>query len=685
MPKEWQDGRIVPGKPPAKPLKGRGAKREPASDIRDAQSRPIPRKVVEWFLRKLDTAHKVSVRLDDDYTASKVPHMSPEAAHLLSTHVATWARLADTERESARNREKASLDSLSTMGAPREFRDGKVVLSLPKESLAAAHCWKPDFDGEVYQAVLHYYNYLPAEHVGTITDPNGYPAKVMSPEAARLYRSHRTFWEAKYAESKVQSRVRSKERRQAAEASADQAATSAGLSRVELETKLDRLGMLVEQDNLQLVAGMIAGFGDAWLYEALLAGSWIEPDGDLKPGKILKRFKKRAELILVMALAAMPDGLAIDPSLHRASAMIIEINADTVDIVADLGPRLPNLKARWAERWDFRDAEFKKLHPETAAFLGARIQGGLVLSVGKLGPDAAAALAKISGVLEFDGLETLPEAVAASLATHVGDLAFPSLRSISQGAAAALEKHAGRLTLGEDDEFTVDAAVARYLARHAGLVSLPATRRLDAQAASMLATQEHGVELPLINEFPDGPSGIALCERLAAGPGRTLIFYDLQTLSAECASALAAFPGDLTIYAKAWSDEALIALARHQGNLEIKTPCIADAVGRALSQRGASTCLTIAEQYLSPKRTSVSNGAASALSAYQGKLAFMGQVEVSAEGAAILTQRSSLVLSRSKLKPHIRKIFEFAGAWQDAVWTRRGRFVTNDSRKTRRT
>jgi hypothetical protein len=264
-------------------------------------------------------------------------------------------------------------------------------------------------------------------------------------------------------------------------------------------------------------------------------------------------------------------------------------------------------------------------------------------------------------------------------------LAFTSLTSLSQGAAAALEKHTGRLTLGEYGEFMVDAAVARHLARHAGPVSLPKTKRLDAQAAAMLAAQKHGVELPLIKEFPDGPSGIALCERIAAGPWPKVVFYDLQSLTPECASALAAFPGDLTIYAKAWSDEALIALAQHQGNLEIKTPCISDAAGRALSQRGASTCLTISEQYLNPKRTSVSDRAASTLSSYQGKLAFMGQVEVSPEGAALLTQRSSLVLHRSKLKPRIRKIFESAGAWQDAVWTRRGRLANQGSGKAKRT
>lgn len=670
LPKEWQRGRISLGKPPAKPLKGRNAERLRAADVRDSDDLPIPRKVCDWFVRKLDPSHKVSVRTDDAYGAPKIAHVSPEAAHLLRKSAAAWARLADAEQDSARKREQESLDALATIAAPKEFQDGKVVLAKPRKPVNQAYCWKPDFEGEVYQAVLRYYGYLPAEHVGSITDSRGYPAKVMSPEAAELYRAHRSFWEAKHLESKADSKAASAARSQAAEISIDKAATSAGLSRVELEAKLDRLGMLVEEDNLRLVADMIAGFGDAWLYEALLAGSSVEPDGNVKPGKILKRFKERAKLIVVLALAAMPDGLSLDPSLHHDSAMLIEIDAHTVDILAEIAPRLPNLKARWAERRNFQAPELQELRLEIASFLAARIQGGLMLSVSRIGPVEAAALAKINGELVLDDLEVLPEAVAASLASHAGDLAFPSLTSISQGAAVALEKHVGRLTLGDHDEFTIDATVARHLARHPGLLSLPSTRRLDSEAASMLAAHKHGVELPLIKVFPDGPGGIALCERIAAGPRKSVIFYDLESLSPECASALAAFPGDLTIYAETWSDEALIALARHQGKLEIKTSCIPDAAGMALSLRGAATCLTFAERYLSPKRTFVSDGAAKALSSYQGQLAFIGQIEMSSEGAKMLTQRPSLVLHRSKLKPPVRKIFESVGAWKDAVWTR---------------
>lgn len=65
LPKEWQSGRIVLGKLPAKPLKGRNSERVPTADLRDADGLPIPRKVCDWFVRKLDPSHKVSVRADD--------------------------------------------------------------------------------------------------------------------------------------------------------------------------------------------------------------------------------------------------------------------------------------------------------------------------------------------------------------------------------------------------------------------------------------------------------------------------------------------------------------------------------------------------------------------------------------------------------------------------------------------
>lgn len=121
-PEEWQDGRIVPASPPAKPLQGRNSQRIPVDTIRDADDRPIPRTVSEWFVRKLDASHKVSARTQD-YV--KKPHVSPEAASLLREKAAAWAHLIGQERDAAREREQARLESLATIPAPDEFRDGK--------------------------------------------------------------------------------------------------------------------------------------------------------------------------------------------------------------------------------------------------------------------------------------------------------------------------------------------------------------------------------------------------------------------------------------------------------------------------------------------------------------------------------------------------------------------------------
>ena len=703
-PKEWQGGRIVFDTPPAKPVRGRGSESVPLADLRDAQGHPIPQKVCDWFARKLDASHKMTWRPDGSYDAAKESYLSPEAAQLLRQEAATWARLADAERDDARKREQESLDSLTMIAAPTEFHDGKVILAKPKQPVAKEYCWKPDFDGEVYQAVLHYYGYLPAEHVGSITDPNGYPAKAMSPEAAQLYRAHRAFWEGKHVESKTQSKAASTARRQAAEVNVDKAAASAGLSRVELEAKLDRLGMLLEENNLQLVADMIAGFGDAWLYEALLAGSSVEPDGDLKPGKILKRFKKRANFILVLALAAMPEGLSLDPLLHRDALINIDVGAGMVDILAEISPRLPNLKPRL----NYGDlADLEELGLPAAEFL-ARCEAGLSLAVKRLGVDAAASLAKHEGELALWQLETidptvaaalaqhqgaltlglneLPDEIAAALALHQGDLEFLSLIGLSKAAAAALEKHTGTLSLRGVGE--LDAETARHLGRHAGPVRLPSVRQLSYEAAVALAAQSHGVELS-IEDLPAGDLAVRLCQRMAAGPGIDLClpikslnaecaaalaaFHgeylrlgNLNSLSSDCATALAAFRGTLSLDVKAWEEDALIALAQHQGELRIDPTSLSTSAATALSQRGSSTRLTIS----SYQAISLSDEAADALRTYPGELASINGLEISPIAAKLLAQRHSLIVYRSRLKASIRKIFESAGTWRDTVWTR---------------
>lgn len=689
VPKEWQHGRIVLAHPPAKALKGRGADRIKATEVSDRSGRRLSRKLCEWYVRKLEARHKVLVSDPDSYGTKKTPHLSPEAADLLREHAAVWSQLFDHERKAAQEGEQARLESLSALTVPADFQNGKVLLPAPRQPLAKSFCWKPDFEGESYQAVLHFYGYLPAEHVGSVRDANGYPAKVMSPEAAELYRQHRAFWEAKHAESRLHARKASADRVTAANLGIRDAAASAGLSRSDLEAKLKRLSLLVEKGHLRLVASMIAGFGDAWLYKSLLAGASVDPSGDLRPGKTLRRFNERSDLVFVLAVAYMPERLKLDKSVRRDAAVVVDVDGDTVDIVAELSQRLPALKARWApEAFEKLDL----LSPQTARFLAAQGQD-LSLAVREIRLEEAASLSKLKGDLDLPrltgidsataealarhkggltlGLTELSEDVARCLANHDGDLTFPCLASISPAAAAALVKHAGTLTLGRWDEgqFTLDATAANHLARHAGPVNLPGLKRLDSEAALALAAQSHGLDVTNIEEFPQGEGGTRLCERIAAGGpshGHVIHLTELETLSAACASVLATSDAELNLRVKAWNDDALIALAKHRGSLVINPKHISDAVGLSLSQRGDATSLVIEEG----DSASMTEGAARALRDYEGTLAFEGSVELSPAAARLLTGRKSLSLYRSKIKPSIRKVFDAAGAWQGSVWTR---------------
>ena len=252
-PEEWQNGRIVLSKPPLKPMKGRNAARTAVGD----SSWWLPKTVCKWFEEKLEELHKVKF-----YEAGT--SISPEAAELLRSKSMEWYWLFEKEKSGDKERARMKIVSLATVKAPQEFQGGRVVLPLPKKPLKEVYQSKSDFDGEDYAAVLNFYDYLPEEHLGTVVDSSGYPAKITTSEAADLYRNHRAFWEGKHAEVMAKAKAAAATRKKAAKENFDKAAASAGLSREELDAKLNRLGELVEQENLKLAADMIANFGDAW-------------------------------------------------------------------------------------------------------------------------------------------------------------------------------------------------------------------------------------------------------------------------------------------------------------------------------------------------------------------------------------------------------------------------------------
>lgn len=701
-PLEWNGGRIFPNNGPAKPLTGRGAERVEAGSA----SWWLPKKVCDWFVQKLHDTHKAPVR-GDGYGASRTLQISPEAAGLLRDKAEVWLVLSEIELAATKAQIKGKLKSLASMEAPREFRNGRIVLPPPEKPLGKVYRWKPDFDGQDYQSVLHYYTYLPAEHMGSIMDPNGYPAKAMSPEAAALYQRNRAFWEAKQIESKSQAKAAGAERAKTAKKRVEKAALAAGITSKELDAKLDRLSELANEDNLTLVADMVAGFGEAWLYEALLAGASITPEGGLKPGRVLKRFKERAEIIMLLAIASMPEGVEVDPSIRTDAPISMTVNAKNVDLVAEsIAPQLPNLKPRMqgleylesllstTATFLVRQERVLSLHGlQKVGIAEARtlssLEGDIYLDgLRQIDPGVAEALARVRGRLSFGGLSSvseqvarelgshvgdlslnlkeLPESIAASLACCKGDLELLGLKTITSSAAAELAKHCGKLTLGEDDGgsgFRLGADAAECLARHSGPVALPSLKRVTAETALALSSLSHHIEVENIVEFPNGIAGARLCERIAMNPDDSLTFYDLKRLQPECAAALAAFTGSLYLSVDNWNDAALVALAPHQDSLEVDAKHISDDVGYAFGERGVTSELKLGS-------VSMTDVAAQALGKYPGKLEVSGDLDVSVTGAGHLVERASMSLYRSKIKPAVRKVFESAGSWSDSTWTR---------------
>ena len=701
-PLEWNGGRIFPNNGPAKPLTGRGAERVEAGSA----SWWLPKKVCDWFVQKLHDTHKAPVR-GDGYGASRTLQISPEAAGLLRDKAEVWLGLSEIELAATKAQIKGKLKSLASMEAPREFRNGRIVLPPPEKPLGKVYRWKPDFDGQDYQSVLHYYTYLPAEHMGSIMDPNGYPAKAMSPEAAALYQRNRAFWEAKQIESKSQAKAAGAERAKTAKKRVEKAALAAGITSKELDAKLDRLSELANEDNLTLVADMVAGFGEAWLYEALLAGASITPEGGLKPGRVLKRFKERAEIIMLLAIASMPEGVEVDPSIRTDAPISMTVNAKNVDLVAEsIAPQLPNLKPRMqgleylesllstTATFLVRQERVLSLHGlQKVGIAEARtlssLEGDIYLDgLRQIDPGVAEALARVRGRLSFGGLSSvseqvarelgshvgdlslnlkeLPESIAASLACCKGDLELLGLKTITSSAAAELAKHCGKLTLGEDDGgsgFRLGADAAECLARHSGPVALPSLKRVTAETALALSSLSHHIEVENIVEFPNGIAGARLCERIAMNPDDSLTFYDLKRLQPECAAALAAFTGSLYLSVDNWNDAALVALAPHQDSLEVDAKHISDDVGYAFGERGVTSELKLGS-------VSMTDVVAQALGKYPGKLEVSGDLDVSVTGAGHLVERASMSLYRSKIKPAVRKVFESAGSWSDSTWTR---------------
>jgi len=182
-----------------------------------------------------------------------------------------------------------------------------------------------------------YVSILPKDHVKKVS---GYSREVfeISDVAAKLLVEHRDFFRSVRQSKRIQILAGENEKLQ-------NVAESAGFSREELQAKINKLAGLVTDGNFQLVADILAGAESPWLYQALLVGASITPDGAIKPGKPLRIFKKHADFVFLLVLALMPEGLELDSSLHHEAKVEAKLTDETVGIALEkIADRLPGLR-----------------------------------------------------------------------------------------------------------------------------------------------------------------------------------------------------------------------------------------------------------------------------------------------------------------------------------------------------
>lgn len=239
-----------------------------------------------------------------------------------------------------------------------------------------------------------------------------------------------------------------------------------------------------------------------------------------------------------------------------------------------------------------------KVLPVEIATILARHEGPLSLDgLTQLSPDAAAALAAHKPVpnfgrfdLSLNGLKSVSPATAEALATHRGILALYSLETLdSLPLAKKLAGQSGELRLGLT---SLSPVIATELAKNEGVFEdrsrpgvverrgdlAPSILRLDdlaalsPQAAEALSAHQGILVLNGLTSL-DPKAAAALARRKggrmsSSRLGVTLVMNRLPTLSPECATALAAFPGELVLNSiTEISPETAAALAKHKGRL----------------------------------------------------------------------------------------------------------------------
>lgn len=326
-PSEWVNGRIVLSGP-AKPISGIGSERAKVWSFwhYHRSSWWLPKPLLNWFILKLPDDHKGKGGI------------SPEAERLLVEKAKCWFWIFNNDS--------------SKTSAPAEWVNGKIVLP-PLDSNAI---WRSKTGmSKSHRIPISFFDWyvsiLPKEHVKKVS---GYSRDVfeISELAANLLVANRDFFRSVRQSKRIQTLEGQNEKLQ-------NVAESAGFSREELKAKLNKLGGLVKGKNFQLVADILAGAENPWLYQALLVGASLTKDGELKPGKPLRLFKEHADFVFLLVLAFMPEGLELDSSLHRGAKVEAKLTDETVGIALEkIADRLPGLQAisecRELESFQFR-------------------------------------------------------------------------------------------------------------------------------------------------------------------------------------------------------------------------------------------------------------------------------------------------------------------------------------------
>jgi hypothetical protein len=617
VPVEWVDGKIVLRAPPANPLKGKGNQRLTKESLGWA----ITEGLFDWFYKHLEDRHKTSGRiihndgdalrdmLDEDPNFNNNYYaISPEANKLLKDKLEFWKEKVREGSKLKREQKKQEMKG-GDFETPPEWVREKIVLLKPAESPNKKYYWKPNFDGENYKAVLWFRDHLPNTHQGQITDPNnGYPAKTMSTEAGELWFKHKGFWLAQYYIPIKEKEAKKKELVSAGQETLKNASAKAGIPLKELKQKLENLSTMAKGEDVSLAIRMVADFDDVWLFESLLAGSTIDKDGYLIPGKPLKMFKEHAEFFGVLALVNAPESTNLHASLNKTKLRYIHINEDNFQFFEEHICRvLPNLKS----------------------------EGDFALdSLTSLSDATAKVLSKHKGDLSLNGLKILSDspghvALAKKLASQELELALDDLISLSDTAALALSKHKGGLSLNGLkilNDSIGHVALAKKLASHEDDLYLSGLQTLY---------RPHDCNT-IPNNYEDG-----------------LYLSGLQSLSEGAAAALSKHKGNLSFRnLTTLGDGAAKALSEHEGNLYLEyLQNLTDSIGHvALAKKLASQKISLCLYGL----TSLSDGAAEALSNCEGDLILSGLKSLSDTGAQALAKKKG-GKNKMKLPSEIQK------------------------------